>query len=69
MHATIGTMNGYSRRLHDRPAEKRPVRVLAAIGFFVLRVDRNGSGDCSQRGQFRSEWVCVERGGRGYSQQ
>ena len=36
MHATIGTMNGYSRRLHDRPAEMRPVRVLAAIGFFVL---------------------------------
>jgi hypothetical protein len=36
MHGTIGTMNGYTRHLHDRPAEKRPVRFLAAIGFFVL---------------------------------
>ena len=37
MHGTIGTMNGRSIRLHDRPCEKRPVRrVLAAIGFFLL---------------------------------
>lgn len=34
MDATMGTKNGYSRRLDDRRAET--VRVLAAIGFFVL---------------------------------
>ena len=36
MHGTMGTMNGCSSRLHDRPAEKRLVGVLAAVGFFVL---------------------------------
>lgn len=36
MHGTMGTMNGCGRCLHDRPAEKRPVRVVAAIGFFLL---------------------------------
>ena len=36
MHGTMGTMNGCSRRLHDRLPEKRPLRVLAAIGFFLL---------------------------------
>ena len=37
MHGTIGTINGRGRRLHAPPGEKRPVlRVLAAIGFFLL---------------------------------